>query len=101
MPEADPSDGLLDVLLVTKVSRLKVAAVVGKYKDGKYAQYPDLITHFKTDRVRILCDKPSNISLDGELRVAQTVEMRIAEEKLRFFYPKGLTWSKKLPVDAK
>ena len=101
VPEADPSDGLLDVLLVTKVSRLKVAAVVGKYKDGKYAQYPDLITHFKTDRVRILCDKPSNISLDGELRVAQTVEMRIAEEKLRFFYPKGLTWSKKLPVEAK
>ena len=101
VPEADPSDGLLDVLLVTKVSRLKVAAVVGKYKDGKYAQYPDLITHFKTDRVRILFDKPSNINLDGELRVAQTVEMRIAEEKLRFFYPKGLTWSKKVLTEAK
>ena len=101
VPEADPTDGLLDVLLITKVSRLKVAAVVGKYKAGAYAQYPDLITHFKTDRVRILCDKPSSINLDGELRVAQTVDLRVAEEKLRFFYPKGLTWSKKSPVEVK
>ena len=30
VPHADPADGLLDVLVVTKVSRLKVAAVVGK-----------------------------------------------------------------------
>lgn len=92
VPEADPSDGLLDVLVVKKVSLLKVAQVVGKYKDGKYAQYPDLITHFKTDKLRILCDRPSGISLDGELRVAQEVEMSIAPEKLRFFYPKALTW---------
>ena len=92
VPQADPADGLLDILLVTKVSRLKVAAVVGKYKNGKYADYPDLITHYKTDKVRILCDKPTAVNLDGELRVAQTVDFSIAEEKLRFFYPKGLTW---------
>ena len=85
---------MLDVLLVTKVSRLKVAQVVGKFKDGKYAQYPDLIRHFRTDRVKIICDKPTSINLDGELRTAQEVEMSIAREKLRFFYPKGLSWQK-------
>lgn len=101
VPEADPTDGLLDILLVTKVSRLKVAAVVGKYKNGKYAEFPDLITHYKTDRLRIICDKPSSISLDGELRVAQTIDIRIADEKLRFFYPKGLVWSPKQPAAVK
>ena len=101
VPQADPADGLLDVLLVTKVSRLKVAAVVGKYKNGKYADYPDLITHYKTDKVRILCDKPTSINLDGELRVAQAVDFSIAEEKLRFFYPKGLTWTQKQPAVIK
>ena len=101
VPEADPADGLLDVLLVTKVSRLKVAAVVGKYKNGKYADYPDLITHYKTDKVRILCDKPTSINLDGELRVAETVDFSIAEEKLRFFYPKGLVWTQKQPAAIK
>lgn len=92
VPEADPTDGLLDVLLVKKVSRLQVAGVVGKYKSGKYRELTELIRHFKTDHLRILCDKPTNINLDGELRVAQTVDISIAKEKLRFFYPKQLTW---------
>ncbi len=100
VPEADPADGLLDVLVVTKVSRLKVAAVVGKYKDGKYADYPDLIRHYKTKQVKILCDGPTSISLDGELRTGTEIDIRVAEEKLRFFYPKGLTWSKKEAVAA-
>ena len=92
VPEADPTDGLLDILLVTKVSRLLVPKVIGKYKNGEYKNLPHLIRHFKADKVRILCDKETPINLDGELRLGQTVEIRIAEEKLRFFYPKGLTW---------
>ena len=97
VPEADPVDGKLEVLIVKPVSRLQVAQVVGKYKAGKYAQYPHLIRHFRTDRVKIICDGPTSINLDGELRTADVVDIRIAEEKLRFFYPKGLTWSLKVP----
>ena len=95
VPEADPTDGLMDVLIVEKVSRLKVAQVVGKYKNGKYREYPHLIRHFRTDRVRIVCDKPTPVNLDGELRTAQTVDFCIADEKIRFFYPKNLTWGRK------
>ena len=92
VPEADPADGLMDVLLVKKVSRLQVAQVIGKYKNGQYAQLPELVRHFRTDKLRILCDKPTSVNLDGELRTAQTIEISIAKEKLRFFYPKNLTW---------
>ena len=92
VPEADPTDGLLDVLLVKKVSRLQVAAVVGKYKNGRYAELTDLVRHFKTDRVKIICDKPTSINLDGEQRTAQTIEISVAKEKLRFFYPAQLSW---------
>ncbi len=94
VPDADPADGKLEVLLVRDVSRLKVAEVVGKYKNGQYARYPELIRHFSTDRVKIICDKPTPINLDGELRMAQVVDIRLAEEKVRFFYPKGLVWQK-------
>lgn len=92
VPEADPADGLLDVLIVKKVSRLQVAGVVGKYKAGRYKELPNLVTHYRTKKVRILCDKPTPINLDGELRMAQDVTMSIADEKIRFFYPKGLRW---------
>ena len=95
VPEADPRDGLLDVLLVKQVSRLQVAGVVGKYKNGRYAELPKLVRHVKTDCVTILCDKPTPVNLDGELMVAKEVTIRIADEKLRFFYPKDLTWNPK------
>ncbi len=95
VPEADPADGLLDVLLVTKVNRRKVLTVIGKYKNGEYARYPELITHYKTKHLKICCDKPTSINLDGELRVADTVELEIAQEKIRFFYPRGLVWRQK------
>ena len=93
VPEADPTDGLLDVLLIDKVSRLKVAQVIGKFKDGQYHKLPDLIRHVKTDRIVVRCDHPIPINLDGELRISDTIDMRIAKEKIRFFYPKGLTFS--------
>ena len=92
MPEADPTDGLLDILLIKKVSRLQVAKVIGKFKSGKYRQLPDLVKHFRTDKVKIICDQPTPINLDGELRRAKEVTMSIAKEKLRFFFPRGLTW---------
>ena len=101
VPEADPADGLLDVLLVEKVSRLKVLKVIGKYKNGEYAQLPKLVRHICTDSIKIICDGPTSINLDGELRVAETMDIRIAKEKIRFFYPKGLTWSKKEAVLTK
>ena len=101
VPEADPTDGMMDVLLVKKVSRLQVAGVIGKYKNGRYKELSHLARYFRTDRVVIRCDKPTPINLDGELRMAETVEFRIAEEKLRFFYPKGLSFAVKAPVMSK
>ena len=92
VPEADPTDGLLDVLLINKVSRLQVAQVIGKYKDGRYKELDKLVRHFKTDHVTVRCDGPTAINLDGELRVSDVVDIRIADEKIRFFYPKGLTY---------
>ena len=97
IPEADPTDGKLDVLLVKKVSRLQVPGLIGKYKAGRYKELTKVARYFRTDRVKIICDKATPVNLDGELRMAQTVEFSVAREKLRFFYPKGLTWAVKVP----
>jgi len=98
VPEADLTDGKLDVLLVKKVSRLQVPLVIGKYKDGRYAELPQLVRHYRADRVKIICDKETPVNVDGELLLAKEVDFRIAEEKIRFFYPKGLTFAAKEPV---
>ena len=98
VPEADPADGKLDVLLVKKVSLLQVPAIIGKYKNGRWRELPEIIRHFRTDRVRILCDGPTPVNLDGELRVAQAVTMEVAREKVNFFYPKNLAWTAKSEI---
>ena len=101
IPEADPTDGMLDVLLVKKVSRAQVPLIIGKYKNGRYKELSEFARYIKTDRVKITCDKPTPINIDGELRTAKTVEMKVAEEKIRFFYPKGLSWQASVPAAVK
>ena len=94
VPDADPTDGMMDVLVVTGVSRLIVAQVIGKYKNGRFKDFPHLIRHFRTDHLTIRCDKPTPINLDGELRMAQTIDLKISDKKIRFFHPKTTTWKK-------
>ena len=91
VPEADPTDGKLDILVIEKVSRLKVAQVIGKFKNGQFRKLPEYIRYFRTDRVKIICDKKTPVNVDGELRIAKEVEISVAPQKLRFFYPKELT----------
>jgi len=95
VPEADPTDGMLDILLVKHVSRAQVPLIIGKYKSGRYKELSHVARYIRADSIKIICDKPTPINLDGELRTAKTVEMKIADEKIRFFYPKGLTWQVK------
>ena len=94
VPEADPADGMLDVLLVKKVSRLQVPFIIGKYKSGRYKELAGLVRHIRTKAVKVFCDKETPINLDGELRTATQADFRLAEEKVRFFYPKALVWRK-------
>ena len=92
VPEADPTDGLLDVLLVDKVSLLQVPGLIGKYKDGRYKEIGHVAHYMRADCVKVFSKTPTSVNLDGETVVAREVEMKLAEEKVRFFYPKGLTW---------
>jgi len=100
VPEADPTDGLLDVLVVKKVRRLQVPGVVGKYKAGKYRQLPQLVRHFRTDRLMIHADRLTPINLDGELRRAKDISISVAGEKVRFFYPRGVKIQQTTPAVA-
>ena len=100
VPFADPCDGLLDVLLVKKVSRLQVPTVIGTYKAGRFQELPHLVRHFRVKELTIHCDGPTPINLDGELRTAKTVHIEVAKEKVRFFYPKDLTYQLPQPANV-
>ena len=94
VPEADPTDGKLEVLVVEAVNLLQVPAVIGKYKNGRYRELSKLVKHYSVDRLKVIFDQPTSINLDGEQRMGEVMEVSVAKEKVRFFYPKGLSWQK-------
>ena len=94
IPDADPSDGKLDVLVVNKITRSQIPFIIGKYKNGRYKELGNIARYFRTDKLTVTCDHESPLNLDGEIRFGTKVDFSIADEKIRFFYPKGLHWKK-------
>ena len=92
MPEAEPDDGILEVLVVDKVNLLQVASVVGQYQKGHYADFPELIRHYRCTDLRIECAEPSVVNVDGEAIHTTDAKISLVPHAIRFFYPKGLTY---------
>ncbi len=91
VPEADPTDGLLDVLIIKAVDLITVMKVIGAYKAGRHRQYPQYITHLKAKSmsVRHRDGKDMQVNLDGEIIPSPRVSLRVADHKLRFVIPQS------------
>lgn len=92
VPEADPTDGMLDILLVRDVSRLTAARVIGAYKEGKHDELPDYIKHLRAREMTVysLNGKDIAVNLDGEIARESRVSLRVEEHGLKFIVPKGV-----------
>ena len=90
VPTAELDDGLLDVLVIKPVNLLQIAGIIGKYQQGLFRNYPDLIRHIRCTEIRVESPELQVLNVDGEAMSTQNVTFRIAEDKLRFFYPAGL-----------
>ena len=90
MPEARMNDGVLNTLVVQKVSRVTFAKFVGPYAKGEYHKFPHL-AHCSTPQViRIRSQKEDIVTcLDGECMTSNDVTIRLSDKKLNFFGPEG------------
>ncbi len=95
MPVGDamPDDGVLDVLLVPKVGRVTFARLVGDYAKGDYRKHPELIHEYHGPGPVVLRARtPITAVADGEVLEDRSLTIRLADQKLNFFYPADLTW---------
>ena len=92
MPEAMPDDGVLDGLLVPKVSLFTFARLVGKYARGRYRDYPGLIRAFHGDGLTWRTPEESVAVVDGEVVRGTRFTLRLSEKKVNFFYPTGASY---------
>ncbi len=87
IPTATSQDGLLDVLVVKKASRLTVARVIAAYQKGKWEDYPKYITHYRTKEIRLITPEKEPVNLDGELLMEKDITIKVLPGALRFFAP--------------
>lgn len=88
--EASMTDGVLNTLVVKKVSRIQFAQFVGPYSKGGYETFPRFAACYTVPLVRIRSEKPDIVTcLDGECITTADVTIRLSGKKLNFFGPAG------------
>jgi diacylglycerol kinase (ATP) len=82
-PDAEPSDGLLDVCLIRKVGLAKFLRYVPRVLKGRHVGLPE-VAMFRTTGLRIRsADRPLLLHLDGEVREPEGREVEITLEPKR------------------
>ena len=88
--EARMDDGVLNTLVVKKVSRVTFAKFVGPYSKGGYAKFPEYARCSTPQVVHIHSEKPDIVTcMDGECMTNSDVTIRMSDRKLNFFGPEG------------
>ena len=89
VPEAAPDDGVLDCLVVKKVSVFGFARMVGRYSKGRYADMSEIMTCHRGAEFKIECAEPLDINIDGELMRGSEVRFSLRPGAVIFILPKG------------
>ena len=91
-PMADPSDGLLDFVMIKRVSKLKMARLLGEYKSGRYPEskkFEGLLTVRRGKKMKIESAKPSIVNIDGECLTLSEVTFEVIPRALRLIVNDG------------
>lgn len=91
-PEALLQDGLMDIAVINKVSRLTFINLVGSYKAGTYLtseKAMKCINYKRLPHFRMEFDKVIPICIDGEIIEADSLEFTVVKKAFNFVIPKG------------
>jgi len=84
-PKAKLDDGLLDLVLLNKISRLKLLRVFTSIYDGSHIDYPE-IEYIQAKKIKITEEKPTKLIPDGEVLGETPVEFECLKEGVRFLW---------------
>ncbi len=91
-PRAVLDDGLMDICMIDKVSRLTFIQLISSYKDGTFVDKKSaqrFIRYVQDKHFRMEFEQPQPICIDGEIFNAKTVDFTVIEGAFNFVIPKG------------
>lgn len=89
VPEAEPDDGLLDFLLIRKVSHMDLLRLIDKYQAGRHNEFSELQIYRRGHRMVLRSEKPEPCNYDGEILRVSEVSIALAPWKLAVALPEG------------
>ncbi len=94
-PQAVEDDGVLDFVLVKKISRFKILAFLKKYKNGDYADL-SCCEHIRGTAMRVQSKSKSYCNVDGECVVGTEMSFSILPKAFHFVVPVAVAHTKTL-----
>ena len=83
-PLADYSDGLMDICILKKISRLRFLYLLPKYMKGKHLKYKNEFLYFKAKSVKVKTLTHSLMECDGEIKGETPAEFRVLSGAIDF-----------------
>ena len=98
VPDAMPDDGLIDFLIVHRVSLFKAVRVILKYARGHYREMGDIVTHLRGKSLEMVCRKPVVVNVDGEAVYHQQIRFSVDSGKIPFVFPAKMMHNDKITI---
>jgi len=86
-PMADPSDGLLDFVMIKKVSNLRAITLIGRYKNGSFVDsraFRKILTVRRGKKMTVESKRAIILNLDGECKTANKITFEVVPAAIRF-----------------
>jgi diacylglycerol kinase (ATP) len=87
-PLASVSDGLLDVVMIKAVSRLRILSLIEKYKKGEHINIHEITTYIKAKKLSVKSGRQFSVNLDGECFQSNEVTFEIIPSAIKFAVPR-------------
>jgi diacylglycerol kinase family enzyme len=88
-PEADITDGLLDVVLVEHINRLAFIRNLPRVFKGTHLDHPAVRT-WRAPECSVEASAPAPVLIDGDVQLETPLHVRVAHRRARFRMPAAL-----------
>lgn len=91
-PKARIDDGLIDVVAIKNVSRLRLLRFISRFKNGSFiddADFAELVTYRRAKSLELVMKKPVPVCMDGECSTVSVLTAGIVPGGLSFCLPEG------------
>ena len=89
-PKAYVDDGMMDVMMIRRITRLRFASIVGKYHNGTHVdnpKYSSIVEYAKARSISIDIRSATPICIDGEIIEDRELQIDCLPKAIRFVVP--------------